>query len=184
MTRLVIVLEDHLAMRDALKRHLDQRLEDVTVVACASPTEVPASPRADLALVDLDLGLDIDSDDVIATLVRMCDAVMVMSAAGTSSLVQRAIRAGAWTYVPKTADLAELDAALSAWSRQMPYLSGDLAGKLVTPQIDGVNLADPQRRALALFSTGMSHRAISQTMGVTTSDVSDLLSSGVAAYRW
>lgn len=183
MAHTILILEDHGAMRDALVQHIEASAIEATVLGCGSLDEIPASASPDLALVDLDLGADVDADEVVHRLIGSCPTVIIMSASGPAADVQGAIRAGAWTYVTKTANLAELDAALTAWSRGMAYLSGDLAGKLVTPQIPGVNLDDRQRRALALHSTGMSHRAIAQTMGVTTADVSDLLATSLAAYR-
>ena len=183
MAHTILVLEDHGAMRDALAQHLEGSVVDATILSCASIDEVPASTSPDLALVDLDLGPEVDSEAIVRRLVAARTAVIIMSASGPAASVQGAIRAGAWTYVTKTANLAELDAALTAWTRDVSYLSGDLAGKLVTPQLPGVDLNDRQRRALALFSTGMSHRAIAQTMGITTADVSDLLASSLAAYR-
>ena len=183
MAHTILILEDHGAMRDALVHHIESSAVDATVMSFGSIDEIPESASPDLALVDLDLGADVDSDDVVQRLIGSCPTVIIMSASGPAAAVQGAIRAGAWTYVTKTANLAELDAALTAWTRGMGYLSGDLAGKLVTPQIADVDLDDRQRRALALFSTGMSHRALAQTMGITTTDVSDLLASSLAAYR-
>lgn len=170
-------------MRDALADHVSAALPGAKVIPCAALAEIPEGASIDLALVDLDLGADVEPIDTVRHLVRTCGTVLIMSAAGSASAVQEAIRAGAWAYVPKSSQLRELDVALTAWVRGVPHLGGDLAGKLVTPQIPGVALADPVRRALALHSTGMSHRAISQAMGITTADVADLLSSGVAAYR-
>jgi DNA-binding NarL/FixJ family response regulator len=182
MGRTILIVEDHRAMRDALTSHVSDTLSDTTVIACASPAEIPHHAQADLALVDLDLGEGVESLDAVRQLVERCGAVLVMSAAGSASAVQMAIQAGAWTYVPKSPQLSELDDALNAWMRGVPFLSSELAGKLVTPQIPGVELDERTRRALALHSTGMSLRAISQTMGITTADAEGLLSGGIAAY--
>lgn len=183
MKRTALILEDHRAMRDALADHVKTILRDVHVLRCGSPGELPDRDDVVLALVDLDLGAGVDPIPLVRRLANAGATVIIMSAAAAPSMVQRSIQAGAWTYVPKSPQLRELDAALTAWTTGAEHLGGELAGKLVTPQVPGVTLEEPVRRALALHSTGMSHRAISQAMGTTTTEVSKLITCGIAAYR-
>lgn len=183
MTTRVLILEDHRAMRDALAAHVTHILGDAEITApdpAAAPVDVP---RYDVALVDLDLGDEIDTLTCVRTLVSYGTTVILTSAVGSPATLQAGIRAGAWNYSPKSTDLAELAAVLRAWRSGQPYLGQDLAAKLVTPQIGGVELDPLTRRALTLHSTGMTTRAISTTMGLTTAAVDELLERGVAAFR-
>ena len=183
MTTRVLILEDHRAMRDALAAHVTLVLGDVEITA----PDVAAIPidlaHCDVALVDMDLGDEIDTLACVRTLVSQGTTVILTSAVGSPATLQAGIREGAWNYSPKSTDLAELAAVLRAWRAGQRYLGQDLAAKLVTPHIDGVELDPLTRRALTLHSTGMTPRAISTTMGLTTARVDELLEGGGAAFR-
>jgi len=183
MTTRVLILEDHRAMRDALTAHVTEILGDAEITAPDLAVIPVDLARCDVALVDLDLGDEIDTLSCIRTLVSRGTTVILTSAVGSPATLQAGIRAGAWNYSPKSTDLAEFAAVLRAWRAGQPYLGQDLAAKLVTPHIDGVELDPLTRRALTLHSTGMTTRAISTTMGLTTSHVDQLLERGVAAFR-
>lgn len=134
------------------------------------------------AVLDLDLGVDVDTPALITFLLSNGLPAIVVSAAGTPYEVQECVRAGALSFVSKDS-LGGLAPALMAVIARRPHLSRELAGKLADPVIPGVHLSSEHRRTLALFSAGMSIESIAQSLGRTTADIADAISGSFAAYQ-
>lgn len=120
MTVRVLVCDDHPVVRDALSACVRTLAPDCEVAECgtaATALERLAEPRSwDLLLLDLLLP---DARGIEA-LQRLRGAapstrIVVMSALDDRMTVERAIRAGAIAFVPKTVDRDSLMRSLRAW---------------------------------------------------------------------
>lgn len=179
----IALFEDHPMMRDLLVNAVQVCLgDDAKVVSVADDTWQSGGPW-DLAVMDLDLGTNTTAAQLVAALGDRGVGTVVVSAAGTPTDIQECLAAGALSFVAKGSGLAGLDRALSEGLAGRPYLTLELAGKLVHPSVNGVHLTPEQTRALSLRATGMRWDSIANALGRTTADVEHLLESALTAYR-
>ncbi len=104
----IVVVDDHVLIRDALRGVLRQLRPDATVLdaGSASALTTALAHNPDVEMILLDLGLpDGDGMRVLAELraKRPAVAVVVMSARQERSIVSRALELGASGFIPKSA---------------------------------------------------------------------------------
>ena len=182
-----IVLEDHPLVLGAITDHLSTAFAGATI-AYRGAHVLEALDLADLedatcAIVDLDLG---DGRAPADTVMHLRDAgipVVMISAHEQALLVQEAVNAGAWAYVPKRSIIDQLAEAVTAAELDQPWLSPDFAAVLVP--VDGSRVAlDPlAERALVLYAAGLPNSMIAARTGIEPDQVRPLLESVLQAYR-
>ncbi|MGB3484112.1 MAG: response regulator transcription factor [Mycobacterium sp.] len=165
----IAVVDDHVLVRDALARTMQEAGHLVTVAD--SPAEVTAESRGfDLVLLDLDLGAEglADARDV-ARLNELDTPVLIVSAAGSPRHVRRMLQAGAVGVVAKSDSLEDLLAAVEAALRGETWMSPMLAQALVVDNTERPVLSDQELLALQLYACGLKLDSVARRMGVASS---------------
>ncbi len=182
-----IVLEDHPLVLGAITDHLSTAFPGATIAYRGAhlldALEFSAADDATCAIVDLDLG---DGRAPAETVLHLRDAgipVVMISAHEQALLVQEAVVAGAWAYVPKRSIIDQLADAVTAAEAQKPWLSPDLAAVLVPVEGSTVVLDPLAERALVLYAAGLPTSMIASRTGIDVDQVRPLLESVIQAYR-
>lgn len=182
----LLVIEDHALVREGLTQTLRQLDVDVTVeeaADCESGCAILANAD-DFDLVLLDLALPgIDGITCLGLMRQRHPAlpIVIVSAYDDAHTVNRALKAGAAGFVPKTYSGERLLEALRTVldgtifvpeqtlpSQQGPRLSAP-PSKGVTPA--EIGLTDRQSDVLTLMSKGRSNREIAELLGVSEGTV-------------
>jgi len=177
----VLIVDDHPALRLVMRSQLSQVLGVEAILEsdngqCA--IEIVRNEKPDLVILDLDIprisGLD------VAARIRAIDPhvrILVVSALDPAVFVSRAWQAGAHGFVSKTQEVKEIMRAVEAV----------LAGYTVFPDFarDGVprlgtrgdeesleRLSDKEVMVLQMLARGMSHKAISNGLFISSKTVS------------
>jgi DNA-binding NarL/FixJ family response regulator len=165
----VAAVDDH----PIVLRGLADLLQDVTdfdlVDTAGSIDALLAGPggRAQVVLLDLDLGDGTSPPDNIRRLLSGERSVVVFSAAAASATVRDAMRAGASGFVPKTDDIEDLATAIRAAAAGTGWISPQLAFLLLTDDApDRPDLSPKEIEALRLYATGMPLKTVARRMGV------------------
>jgi DNA-binding NarL/FixJ family response regulator len=162
-------------------RELDR---DVAVIHAGTAPEAIAAASyyqgLDLILLDRSLA----GTDGISILPRLRDAangapVVVISGSARPGDVQRALDAGAASYVPKTAGIQEMLFALRRVLAGDPYLPPTLLASLVptdnqptsSQQINLDKLTERQKEVLHLLSQGLSNKGIANRLDLSEGTV-------------
>ncbi|HEY4349611.1 MAG TPA: response regulator transcription factor [Paraburkholderia sp.] len=179
---MVMIVDDHPALRLVIKTHLTQVANIEDVVEAGNGQEAVELTRQylpDLAILDLDIPR-INGLDVIPRL-RLAHPhirVMILSGHDTPTFVQRAVRAGAQGFVSKTQDISEIvrgvEAILSGYS-VFPVTSGTI----VAPLVGEINehakldlLSDKELIVLQMLAKGMSNKSIGEALFISNKTVS------------
>ncbi len=190
MIRLLVV-DDHTVVRQSMRFLFDQE-PDIEVVgeaatgAAAVPMVAVAQP--DVVLLDLFLP-DLDGVVVLQQIrqgspdVRV---VMLTSAPDDAHLVT-ALRAGATSYLQKTAEIGEVLATVRAAARGESTLPPGVTTRLLTAMRDEARQPHPvdrltprERDVLAALAGGRSNREIARTLRIGEETVKSHLSSVLA----
>ncbi|CAO5180350.1 putative two component response regulator [Frankia sp. AiPs1] len=124
--------------------------------------------RAQVILLDLDLGDGTKPPDNIRRLQAGERAVVVFSAAATAATVRGAMLAGACGYVPKTDDVEGLATAIRAAASGSGWVSPQLAFLLLTDDSpDRPTLSPKEVETLRLYATGMPLKTVARRMEVS-----------------
>lgn len=191
--RTVLVADDHPLFRAALRHAVEQALPGARVVELASHAALRAAAQAhseaDLVLLDLMMP-DSRSFAPLAWLrsQHSAMAVIVVSANESLEVMQSALELGAAGYVPKSAPLPELVAAIRlvadcgqsfppqvysapprAVASEIPELGSRLAS--LTPQ---------QFRVLELVAQGLLNKQIAAELGITEQTTKAHVSAALA----
>jgi DNA-binding NarL/FixJ family response regulator len=174
----ILVVDDHVLIREALRGVLRELKRDADIVEAANSRfamqRVEENPDLELVLLDLNLP-DRSGFDVLAELRERHPAisVVVLSASDDRDNVARALDLGALGFIPKS---AQREVMLSAFKlifaggiyvppeilarpqppRPAPTLSADAAAKL--------GLTERQMDVLALMMQGKSNKAICRAL--------------------
>lgn len=172
-------VDDHALLRDTLGLLLSQTWPGLQVLQAGSLAEACAVADAhhDLRLVLVDLGLP-DAQG-LQSLKRLQAHTpnarhVVLSASDGPALVLEAIDAGAAGFVSKTADLAQMKAALQRVLDGGIHLPPGLvlpATAPDTPTAVDRTLTARQRDVLGLLLDGLPNKTISRRLGLSTSTV-------------
>jgi two-component system, NarL family, response regulator LiaR len=170
MTIRVVIADDHRVVREGLRYLLSQE-PDVEVVGeaedGAQALRVTAATNPDVLLLDLYMP-ELDGHGVLSAIRDTPDqpAVVVLTSATDDEHLVRAVRAGATSYLLKTAAAEEVIAAVRAAANGTANLSPDLVTRLTRalrrpPPVDPLQPLSPrEREVLDLIASGQSNRQI------------------------
>jgi DNA-binding NarL/FixJ family response regulator len=173
VTARLLIVDDHPVFADALAERLAAE-PDLDVVGVAATSEaadtLARTLDPDVALVDLELGLD-DGLALVRRLRATGDrpAVVVVTGHGHERAATNAMRAGALAFVAKDAPVADLLAAVRAVGAGGGWLPGPLLPGVLRrlqdttpePAPDPISrLTTREREVLALLVAGLDRPAI------------------------
>jgi two-component system, NarL family, response regulator LiaR len=182
----VLLVDDHAVVRQGLRFLLEQE-DDIEVVG--------ESQDGSHALVDVRglqpdvvlLDLMMPAPDGLAVLDAIgrdhpTVAVVVLTSSSDDDAVVRALRAGALSYLTKTASVEEITAAVRAAARGQGLLSGPDLGRLVrggpargsaadTPRDRLAALSARESDVLACVARGRTNREIARELGISEETV-------------
>ena len=174
----ILLADDHPLVRVAFREVVAQLARDVEILECGDWTEALRLPAAnvdlDLALVDLRM----PGAEAFDALARLCSQhptlpVVVISASLERVDMNRALRAGAMGFIPKTETPGVILGALRLV----------LAGGVYVPPalVEGVEvdhgaaaaeeLTERQRQVLSLVARGQSNKEIAVVLGLSEATV-------------
>ena len=171
----VLVVDDHEMVRHGLATFL-QAFDDLELAGEAADGDEAlrqcAALRPDVILMDLKMpGLD-GVEAICAIRSRFSGVrVVALTSFREEGLVQRALQAGAISYLLKNVSADELAAAIRAAhagrSTLAPEATQDLIENAVKPPAPGRDLTPREREVLALMVRGESNAAIAQHLVVS-----------------
>ena len=175
----VLLADDHKLFRAGI-RSLLATMDDVEVVAEASDgresLKLASAHRPDVVLMDIVMP-GLNGLDAVARLVREIPRthVIMLSMNADEDSVLMALRAGALSYLVKTADPAELALAIRAAMRGERFLSsaisahviGACLGRIEREQSSLERLTPRQREVLQLVAEGNATKEIAVKLGIS-----------------
>lgn len=130
--------------------------------------------KSSLVVLDVDLRARTPIADVVAAFVARGVPVICLSTSGAPHALRTCLAAGSDALVSVHAPIDELVRALRAVLKGESWCSPDLAHalELNPPSVD---LSEQQRRALVLYTSGLTMEVVARRMGVTTSTAKDYI---------
>ena len=166
----VAVVDDHPIVRDGITGWVAAPDSGVSVVATAATVDgllAGAGRRADVVLLDLDLGDGTTAERNVAAIRAAGPAVLVLSASDRPAAVRDAMRAGARGYVLKHEEAGELRAAIRAVAAGEDWVSPRLAYIFATDDaLDRPALSAQETRTLRLYATGLPIKSVARRLGI------------------
>jgi NarL family two-component system response regulator LiaR len=174
MTIRVVIADDHRVVRDGLRFLLGQE-PDIEVVGeaedGAQTMRIAAATKPDVLLLDLYMP-EIDGHGILAALRKASyqPAVVVLTSATDDEDLVRAVRAGAISYLVKTAAAEDVISAVRAAAAGDTNLGPDLLTRLTRalrrpPASDPFQPLSPrEREVLDLIARGCSNRQIASDL--------------------
>lgn len=187
----VLIVDDHQVVRQGLRYLLEQE-DGIEVVAdCADGESAIAAVRS-LAptVVLLDLFMPGTSGLDVLTRIkhdRPGTEVLMLTSSTADEHLLAAVRAGALAYLPKTAGVDQVVAAVQAAARGESLLDPRIAARLVREIRDGNDRRGPlnqlsprETEVLTLLARGKSNREIARTLAISEETVKAHVSSILA----
>jgi NarL family two-component system response regulator LiaR len=175
----VLIVDDHEMVRSGLARFL-LVADDLELVGEASTgaeaVRLSDVLRPDVVLMDMVMP---DMDGVAATRAireRNPDVrVIALTSFPEEDLVQKALEAGALSYLMKNVEAEELSAAIRLAKENRSMLAAEAAQALIRQATDpppsGHGLSPRERQVLTLMTRGLSNRTIAERLVITGSTV-------------
>jgi two-component system, NarL family, nitrate/nitrite response regulator NarL len=170
----VAVVDDHPIIRESAARWIMADSGDIRLVVTA-PTvaallELLADPgrRADVVLLDLDLGDGTTVDGNVAAILAAGPAVLVLSASERPVAVRAAMRAGARGYVLKNEQADQVRSAIREVAAGRDWISARLAYIFATDDTaDLPALSQQEKRTLELYATGLPLKSVARKLSIS-----------------
>jgi len=176
----ILVVDDHVIMRMGMVTALNFE-PDMKVVAEASngreAIELYARHKPDLVLMDLRLP-DLSGDQVTAKLCaeNVNVRVLAFTSYDTQEDIFRCVHAGARSFLPKNAPLAELLTAIRSVHAGQNYLPPAIASRLMD-RMRSPELSSRERSVLELLVKGRTNKEIAQALSIAETTARDHVSS-------
>ena len=186
-TPILIVLEDHPLVREALMEKLVSHFGDIDF-AYSGP-DIQAAVMAlgttdvDCVILDLDLNDKRSALDNILALTEFSSPVLIVSALGDSATIRSALAMGAKGFVSKQAEPGIFIEAVVATLRGEEYTAPEVAAALLSAPGAQVNLSDQERRAMVLYASGLKMTSVARQMGITAGTADEYIKRVRAKYR-
>jgi two-component system, NarL family, nitrate/nitrite response regulator NarL len=175
----VAAVDDHPIILDSVADWVMADEGDIRVVATAATVDaLLAGPgrRADVVLLDLDLGDGTTVEDNVAAILAAGPAVLVLSASDRPLAVRAAMRAGARGYALKNEQADQIRSAIREVAAGRDWISSRLAFILATDDAVGrPTLSHQERRALQLYATGLPMKSVARKMVISEETVKQYL---------
>lgn len=178
----VLIIDDHVLVREGLKRVLAEEHKEAIFGDAGSRDEALARVRDeawDAVVLDLSLGSQ-SGLDVLKEVkaVRPDLPVLVLSMHSEEQYARRAFKAGASAYVTKDSPRAELMLAFNKVLRGGRYVSPELAERLVLDYQSGTDaprhhaLSDREFEVMRLIASGKTVGEIAALLSLSDSTIS------------
>ena len=186
----VMVVDDHPMWREGVARDLADEGFDVvaTADAVASAAARSAAVGPDVVLMDMNLPDGTGADATAAVLQAHPRArVLILSASDERDDVLEAIKAGATGYLVKSAQKAELIAAVRATAEGQPVFTPGLAGLVLgeyrrmskSTEPDAPVLTQRETEVLRHVAKGLSSRQIATRLAISPRTVENHVSAAL-----
>ena len=181
----VVIVDDHDLVREGL-RMLFSSFDDIEVVADAAHgergVELCREECPDVVLMDMVMPL---MDGVTATrhIHEICPEtqIIALTSFNDEDNVQRALKAGAISYMLKNVSIDELVSAVRKAHAGQSVLAPEAARVLISattrPPILGYDLSEREREVLSLMVRGLSNREIGDILHISASTVKNHVST-------
>jgi two-component system, NarL family, nitrate/nitrite response regulator NarL len=178
----VAIVDDHELVCAGLSALIDGHTDISLTYAGASPSQA-AQTRADVVLLDVDLGPSTPGVVEHVRLLQEAGAnVLLISAYEEAPSIRLALKEGALGFIPKRVSVEVLIDALQSVARGEMYLSVDLASILANaPEAPG--LSPRERDALSLYASGLKLTAVAHRMGISPHTAKEYLDRVRAKYE-
>jgi DNA-binding NarL/FixJ family response regulator len=167
----VAAVDDHPIVLDGISGWVMAGEAGIRVVGTAATVDaLLAGPgrRADVVLLDVDLGDGTTVEQNVAALLAAGPAVLVLAASHKPVSVRAAMRAGALGYVLKNEETSQVRAAIKAVAAGKDWISPRLAYIFATDDApDRPALSAQEMRALQLYATGMPMKTVARKMEIS-----------------
>ena len=173
----VLVVDDHAVVRSGIEYSL-MAIDDIELVGSADKgadaVRLCEELQPDVVLMDMMMP-EMDGVSATRAVLKRCPQVRVIALTSfqEGSLVQKALQAGAMSYLLKDVGMEELAAAIRSAARGQGTLAPEAAKALAEaaskPASLGGDLTDREREVLALIVSGKSNADISETLAVSLS---------------
>lgn len=174
----VAIVDDHPVVRRGLQSLVDGHPAQLLVVASVKDVQslLDAQPRADVVLLDLDLGDGVPGSVNVARVLEAGMKVLVLSALGDPPRVRSAIAAGADGYIHKTHEDEDIVAAILEVAAGRSWVSPHLAlAILKDTDVGRPALAPRERRVLELYAQGVKLDTVARHLGIASSTAKEYL---------
>jgi two-component system nitrate/nitrite response regulator NarL len=175
----VAAVDDHPIILDSVAGWVRAGQGDIRVVATAATVDaLLAGPgrRADVVLLDLDLGDGTTPEGNVAAIRAAGPEILVLSASDRPVAVRAAMHAGARGYALKNEQADQIRSAIREVAAGGDWISHRLAYIFGTDDNVGRStLSHQERRALQLYATGLPLKSVAKKMGISEETVKQYL---------
>jgi DNA-binding NarL/FixJ family response regulator len=175
----IAAVDDHPIILDSVADWVRAGQGDIRVVATAATVDaLLAGPgrRADVVLLDLDLGDGTTAEGNVAAIRAAGPAVLVLSASDRPLAVRAAMHAGARGYALKSEQADQIRSAIREVAAGRDWISPRLAYIFATDDAIGrPTLSHQERRALQLYATGLPLKSVAKKMAISEETVKQYL---------
>jgi two-component system, NarL family, nitrate/nitrite response regulator NarL len=182
----IAVVDDHPIILGSIAGWFTADESDITVVATAATVDaLLAGPgrRADVVLLDVDLGDGTAVGSNVAAIIAAGPAVLVFSASDRPLAVRAAMRAGARGYALKNEQADQIRSAIREVAAGRDWISPSLAYIFATDDAASrPTLSNQEMRALQLYATGLPMKSVARKMAISEETVKQYLGRVRAKY--